>query len=225
MDWHPSGCRRRGRRRRGRRCASSFTSPSRIRQAHAAALALAAGERRLDALLLEELQQHLVAAASRRTCSPRRRARPRAATGPARLAASSASSSWSSASAAASSPAAASHLREVAERVAAQRDELLLVPARRAGTRAPSARRPSPFTNGAGPYMNAVVRRVRRRERLQLGRVGSPWTDSSQCTTRQPVWVSRGELAQLVGEDHRALVAIGVEEHDPCRRPSRRRCG
>ena len=77
------------------------------------------------------------------------------------------------------------------------------------------------FMKGAGPQTNASYARSARERARHLLRAGQP------LDRLEPVHdlanrsgyaaASRGELA---GEDHRPLVAVGVEEHDPA--PSRR---
>ena len=60
-----------------------------------------------------------------------------------------------------------------------------------------------------------VVRRERRGERPQLLLGGQPLHRLQPVHDQQPVGVLGGQLGELGGEDHRLLVAVGVEEHDP----------
>ena len=71
---------------------------------------------------------------------------------------------------------------QVAERVVGQRDEPLLVPA---GAREPqlAERRHADPMNGAGPQTNASHDAYAAANARTCSRVGSPCTDSSQCTT------------------------------------------
>ena len=147
---------------------------------------------------------------------------------PLRAAAAAASSAASSSSVSAAvdlAPAADLDLREVAERVAAQRDELLLVPARPRELQLRSASTVA-FMNGAGPQHERVVRRVRRRERLAAAPgSGSPWTDSSQCTTSSRSGCSAASSASASAKITELLVAVGVEQHDPPAALAQRRAG
>ena len=107
-----------------------------------------------------------------------------------------------------------SNLGHVTERVAAERHELLLV-ATLAGELQLAQRGDDHLHEGRRAADEGVPGGVRRRERLQLLAGRQALHGLQPVHDLQPVGVLGGQSAQLVGEDHRALVAVGVEHHDP----------
>ena len=218
-----AGCRRRGPRRRGRRCAPSSTSPSSSRTAQAEHSPSRQEYGALTPLLSRKSSSDVRGSQSSKACvSP------------------SSSTSSRTGGRRRRRRAAASAAALVGRRSRRRRP-----PARPRSTsgRSPNGLPPSEtnfswwrrsrgnsssLQRGDGHLHERrraaderVVRRGGRpRTPASAPGVGSPCTLSSQCTTWSRSGCAAASSAELAGEDHRPLVAVGVEEHDPAGAPA-----
>ena len=67
---------------------------------------------------------------------------------------------------------------------------------------------------GSGPQTNALVAGVGPGQRAPARPRRRALHRFQPVQHEQPVRRLRGQLAQLAAEDHRALVAVGVDQHD-----------